>query len=121
MQKLQIREEIMAVAALLALGMLTVLAGGLNAKVTTAAEPKASFGACMALMYATGPVTSRDIATCVLVGAFGGPAIDDAISRIRGERSFSVSLGTRVLTALRLARYASPLAGGLFGLGIIVA
>jgi hypothetical protein len=120
MQKLQIKEEIMAVAALLALGMLTVLAGGLNAKVTTAAEPKASFGVCMALMYATGPVTPRDVATCVLVGAFGGPAVEEAISRIRGERSFAVSLGTRVLNALRVTRFVAWQAG-LVGLGIIVA
>ena len=110
----------MAVAALLALGMLTVLAGGLNAKVTTAAEPKASFGACMALYYATGPVTSRDIATCVLVGAFGGPAIEDVISRIRGERSFAVSLGTRVLNALRVTRVVAWKAG-LVGFAIIAA
>ncbi len=109
----------MAVAAL-TLGMLTVLAGGLSAKVTTVAEPKASFGVCMALYYATGPVTSRDVANCVLVGVFGGAAIDDVISRLKGERSFAVTLGTRVLNALRVARVGS-LGAGLVGFGIIAA
>jgi hypothetical protein len=36
----------MAVAALWTLGTLTVLAGGLSAKVTTVAQPKALFCAC---------------------------------------------------------------------------
>jgi len=41
----------MAVAALRASGTLTVLAGGLNAKVTTAAQPKALYGLCLAFFY----------------------------------------------------------------------
>ncbi len=120
MQKLQIKEEIMAVAALLALGMLTVLAGGLNAKVTTAAEPKAIFAVCMAGYYATGPVTARDVFNCGLAGVFGGAAIDDVISRLKGERSISLRLGERVLRALRIARVGS-LGAGLVGFGIIAA
>ncbi len=89
---------------LLALGMLTVLAGGLSAKVTTVAEPKVTFDVCMAAYYATGPITSRDIATCGMVGVFGGIAIEEFASRLTGKRSFAVWLGERILKALRIAR-----------------
>jgi hypothetical protein len=41
----------MAVAALWASSTLNVLAGGLNAKVTTAAQPKALYGLCLASFY----------------------------------------------------------------------
>jgi hypothetical protein len=110
----------MAVAALLALGMLAVLAGGLSAKVTTVVQPKASFGVCMAIMYATGPVTARDVGNCALVGVFGGAGIEGLISRLTGQQSFAVSLGTRILNALRIARFGS-LGAGLLGFAIIAA
>ncbi len=108
----------MAVATLLALGMLTMLVGGLSARVTTVAEPKASFGVCMALKYATGPVTSRDVGDCVLIGVFGGAGIEGLASRLTGRQSFAVSLGTRILNALRIARFGS-LGAGLLGFAII--
>ena len=120
MQKLQIKEEIMAVSALLALGTLAVLAGGLSAKVTTVAEPKATFGACMALYYATGPVTPRDVATCVLVGVGVGAGIEGFLSRLTGKQSFAISLGTQILNALRVARFGS-LGAGLLGFAVIAA
>jgi len=41
----------MAVAALRASGTLTLLAGGLDAKVTTAAQPKALHGLCLSSFY----------------------------------------------------------------------
>jgi hypothetical protein len=120
MQKLQIKEEIMAVAALLALGMLTVLAGGLSTKVTTVAEPKATFGVCMALYYATGPVTSRDVVNCGLAGVGVGAGIEGLASRLTGKQSFAISLGTRILNALRVARFGS-LGAGLLGFAVIAA
>jgi len=41
----------MAMAALWASGTLNVLAGGLNARVTTAAQPKALYSLCLATFY----------------------------------------------------------------------
>ena len=101
----------MTVAASLALGMLTVLAGGLNAKVATVTQPKAMIGTCMAIAYAT---RSLDKGTTMFCIAFptGLAGIIDAASKdwwqkqLGGQR-LSVVLGTRILTALRLARFAS--------------
>jgi hypothetical protein len=104
----------------LALGMLTVLAGGLNAKVTTVAEPKAIFSVCVAGYYATGPVTARDIFNCGLAGVGVGAGLEGLLSRLTGQQSFAVSLGTRILNALRVARFGS-LGAGLLGFAITAA
>jgi len=118
MHKLQIKEEIMAVAALLALGTLTVLAGGLNTKVTTVVQPKAMFGACMGSMYvASGSIDRYTAMACAGVSIGLGGVIDTASKdwwqkQLGGQR-LSVVLGTRILNALRLARFASWGAGPL--------
>lgn len=117
MQKFQIKEEIMAVAALLALGMLAVLAGGLSAKVTVLSQPKAIFGACMAFGYATtGSISGSTVFSCGLASAGIGCGFDaatkDWFPQLGGKR-LSVVLGTRILNALRLARFASWGAGPL--------
>ena len=117
MQKLQIKEEIMAVVALLALGTLAVLASGLSAKVTIAAQPKAIFGACMAFGYATtGSISGSTVFNCGLASLGIGYGFDaaskDWFPQLRGQR-LSVVLGTRILNALRLAKFASWGAGPL--------
>jgi len=98
-----------AVAALLALGMLTVLAGGLNAKVATITQPKAMIGTCMAIAYATGSLDKGTTNFCIGVPAGLAGVIDAASKdwwqrRLGGQR-LCVGLGTRVLTALRLAKH----------------
>jgi hypothetical protein len=107
----------MAVAALLALGMLTVLAGGLNAKVATVTQPKAMIGTRMAIAYATGSLDRTTTIACIGVPT-GLAGIIDAASkdwwqrRLGGQR-LSVGLGTRILNALRLGKYASWAMGPL--------
>ncbi len=99
--------------------MLTVLAGGLSAKVTTATEPKVAFATCMAIFYAaTGSLTSHEIALCGWGSIPGGIAIENFLSRLTGKRSFAVWLGERILRALRIARVGS-LGAGLVGFAII--
>ena len=105
-----------AVAALLALGMLTVLAGGLSAEVAVVAQPKAIFGACMAYAYATTrSISGSTVFSCGLSSVGIGFGLDAASqswwgSYLGGQR-LSVWLGTRVLTALGVADYADFLAG----------
>ncbi len=107
----------MAVAVLLALGMLTVLAGGLNAKVATITQPKAMIGTCMAIAYATGSLDRTTTLFCIAFPT-GLAGIIDVVSKdwwqkqLGGQR-LSVWLGMRILTALRLARFASWAAGPL--------
>jgi hypothetical protein len=106
-----------AVTALLALGMLTVLADGLNANVATITQPKAMIGTCMAIAYVTGSLDKSTAMFCIGVPA-GLAGIIDAASKDwwqkqLGGQQLNVWLGTRMLTALRLARFASWGAGPL--------
>jgi hypothetical protein len=114
MQKPQIKEEMMAVAALLALGTLAVLAGGLNAKVATITQPKAAIGTCMAIAHVAGRLDQATTLFCIGFPtgvAFGVDAASkDWWPQLRGQR-LSVVLGTQILNALRLARFASWAAG----------
>jgi hypothetical protein len=106
----------MAVVALPALGMLTVLAGGLSTKVTTVAEPKATFGVCMGIHAAFGRIDDSTTRFCVGVAlpvAFGVDTASPHWWRQLEGRRLSVVLGERMLTALRLARFASWAAGPL--------
>ncbi len=107
----------MAVAALLALGMLTVLAGGLNAKVATITQLKAMIGTCMAIAYATGSLDKSTTKFCIAsptgLAGYIDTASKDWWQKQLGRQRLSVVLGERILTALRLARYASWVAGPL--------
>ncbi len=98
-----------AVAALLALGMLAMLAGGLNTKVATITQPKAMIGTCMAIAYATGSLDKNTTKFCIAFPttlAFGiDAASKDWWQRRLGGQRLSVVLGTLVLTVLRLAKY----------------
>jgi len=75
----------------------------------------------MAFYYATGPITSRDIVKCGWGSIYGGAGLEGLASRLTGRQSFAVWLGERILKALRLARYASPLAAGPLGFFVIAA
>jgi hypothetical protein len=97
------------VAALWTLGTLTVLAGGLSAKVTTVAQPKAVFGACLASAYvAAQSISGSAVSTCGVLSADLGSdaASKDMWQRQLGGQRLSMWLGKRGLNALRLARYA---------------
>lgn len=101
---------------MLALGMLTVLAGGLSAEVTVVAQPKAMFGACMLYAYATtGSISGSTVFTCGLWSVAGGFGLDAASQAwwgpYLGGQRLSVWLGTQVLSLLGLADYADFLAG----------
>jgi len=113
----------MAVAALLARGMLTVLAGGLNAKVATVTQPKAMIGTCMVIAYATGSLDRTTTMFCITFPTGLAEIIDaaskDWFPQLGGQRA-SVVLGTRILNALRPARFASWGAGPL-GFFVMVA
>jgi hypothetical protein len=98
-----------AVTALLALGMLTMLAGGLNAKIATITQPKAIIGTCMAITYVTGSLDKSTAMFCIGVPA-GLAGIIDAASKDwwqkqLGGQQLNVWLGMRILNALRLAKY----------------
>jgi hypothetical protein len=98
-----------AVAALWTLGTLTVLAGGLSAKVTTVAQPKALFCACLASAYvAAQSISGSAVSTCGVLSADLGSdvASKDVWQRQLGGQRLSMWLGRRGLNALRLARYA---------------
>ncbi len=73
MQKLQIKEEIMAVAALLALGMLSILAGQATALKPNAfdIEPKVTWGLCMYAAYTSGISINAFTGMACLFGAAG--------------------------------------------------
>jgi hypothetical protein len=106
-----------AIAALLALDMLTVLAGGLNAKVATITQPKAMIGTCMAIAYATGRLDHSTTMFCIafptgLAGFIDTSSKDWWQKQLGGQR-LSVWLGMRILNALRLAKYTSWAAGPL--------
>jgi hypothetical protein len=91
------------------LGTLTVLACGLSAKVTTAAQPKAVFGACLASAYvAAQSISGSAVSTCGVLSADLGSdaASKDMWQRQLGGQRLSMWLGRRGLNALRLARYA---------------
>jgi hypothetical protein len=97
------------VAALWTLGTLTVLAGGLSAKVTTVAQPKALFYACLASAYvAAQSIGGSAVYTCGVLSADLGSDVDskDVWQRQLGGQRLSMWLGRRGLNALRLARYA---------------
>ena len=127
MQRLQIKEEIMAVAALLALGTLAVLAGGLNAKVATITQPKAAVGTCMAIAYVAGRLDYTTTLFCIGVPtglvAYLDNASKDWWQQQLGGRRLSVVLGERILTALRLAKYTRfvSLAAGPIGFLVMTA
>ncbi len=91
--------------------MLTVLAGGLNAKVATVTQPKAMIGTCTAIAYATGSLDKTTTMFCIAfptgLAGYIDTASKDWWQRQLGGQQLSVVLGTRILNALRLARYAS--------------
>jgi hypothetical protein len=98
-----------AVAALWTLGTLTVLADGLSAKVTTVAQPKALFCACLASAYvAAQSISGSAVSTCGVLSADLGSdvASKDVWQRQLGGQRLGMWLGRRGLNALRLARYA---------------
>jgi len=108
----------MAVAALRASGTLTLVAGGLDAKVTTAAQPKALHGLCLASFYDAAKSMNNlyyDYCLWISLGTdFGLNAVlKDWWQRRLGGQRLSVRLGTRILNALRLGKYASWGAGPL--------
>jgi len=99
----------MAVAALRASGTLTLLAGGLDAKVTTVAQPRALFCACLASAYvAAQSISGSAVSTCGVLSADLGSdvVLKDVWQRQLGGQRLSMWLGRRGLNALRLARYA---------------
>ena len=117
----------MAVAALLALGMLTVLAGGLNAKVATITQPKVAVGTCMAIMYVAGRLNDATTLFCIgfptgLVAYLDNVSKDWWQQQLGGRR-LSVVLGERILTALRLAKFTrfASLAAGPIGFLVMAA
>jgi len=97
------------VSALWMLCTLTVLAGGLSAKVTTVAQPKTVFGACLASAYvAAHSISGSAVSTRGVLSADLGSdvASKDVWQRQLGGQRLSMWLGGRGLNALRLARYA---------------
>ena len=71
------------------------------------------FGACMGVAHATGWLGTRD---CVVISIGLGGIVDTASPhwwRQLGGRRLSVVLGERMLTTLRLARFAGWAAGPL--------
>jgi hypothetical protein len=97
------------VTALWTLGTLTVLADGFSAKVTTVAQPKALFCACLASAYVAAQSISRSaVSTCGVLSANLGSdvASKDVWQRQLGRQRLNMWLGRRGLNALRLARYA---------------
>jgi hypothetical protein len=118
---------VIAVVALLALGMLAMLAGGLNAKVATVTQPKAMIGTCMAIAYATRSLDKGTTKFCIAFPT-GLAGIIDAASKDwwqkqLGGRRLSVVLGERILIALRLAKYTRfvSLAAGPIGFLVMTA
>jgi hypothetical protein len=98
-----------AVSALWTLGTLNVLVGGLSAKVTTVAQPKALFCACLASAYvAAQSISGSAVSTCGVLSTDLGSdvASKDMWQRQLGGQRLSMWLGRRGLNALRLARYA---------------
>jgi hypothetical protein len=119
MQKLQIKEEIMAVAALLGLGMLAVLAGGLSTTMNIAmanmpAQSKVSWGACMAASHFIfgAPINWQTGAVCLGLGIGGTGLLINRAQAWWGVQ-LDVRVGQAVLTALRLSRFAGVAAGPL--------
>ena len=113
MQKLQIKEEIMAVAALLALGTLAVLAGGLSTTMNIAmanmpVQPKVSWGLCMAGAHFVfgAPINWQTGAACLGIGLATSKILIDRAPDWWGIRALDVRIGQAVLRALRLAHYA---------------
>ena len=112
MQKLQIKEEIMAVAALLALGTLAVLASGLSTSTNVAmanmpAQSKVSWGVCMAILhYGFGAPINWQTA----LGCFGaGLGVTSFLinrSPVWWGFQLDMRIGQAVLTALRLSKFA---------------
>jgi hypothetical protein len=107
MQKLQIKEEIMAVAALLALGMLSILAGQAATLKPNAfdIEPKALWGACMYLAYTSGMNISGFTGIACLFGA--GGFSNAIISRIFQPLANSARIAhmVRLVTVIRFFAY----------------
>ena len=96
-------------AALRASGTLTLLTGGLDAKVTTAAQPKALFCACLASAHvAAQSISGSAVSTCGVLSANLGSdvVLKDVWQRQLGGQRLSMWLGRRGLKALRLARFA---------------
>ncbi|MFP3200203.1 MAG: hypothetical protein RXR06_10070 [Thermoproteus sp.] len=122
MSKLQMKEEIMAMAALLALGMLAVLASGLSKTMNIAmanmpAQSKVSWAACMAVSHFLFgvPINWQTSAACLGLG-MGGTGL--LINRAQAWWGIDLdeTIGGAVLSALGLADYAGAAAGpiGLF-------
>jgi hypothetical protein len=111
MQKLQIKEEIMAVAALLALGALAVSAGGLSTTMNVA-QSKVSWGACMAASHFIygAPINWQTGAACLGL-SIGGNSLVINRARVWWGVELDVRVGQAVLTALRLSRFAGAAAG----------
>ncbi len=100
MQKLQIKEEIMAVAALLALGTLSILAGQATAPKLNVfdIEPKALWALCMYTAHTSG--YKIDAFTGFMCLAGGGALADLSIKYFLHKiRFFAGPKGFVVLTA----------------------
>ncbi len=125
MQKLQIKEEIMAAAALLALGTLAVLAGGLSTTMNIAmanmpVQPKVSWGLCMAASHFIfgAPINWQTGAACLGL-SFGGTGLLINRAPVWWGVELDVRVGRAVFTALGLSRFAG--AAGPIGLLVMLA
>ena len=118
----------MAVAALLALGMLTVLAGGLSTTMNVAmanmpAQSKVGWAACMAALHYTfgAPINWQTAAACLGISTKFNSLLINRAQAWWGTK-LDVRVGQAVLTALRLAHYArfAVAAAGLVGLLVMI-
>jgi hypothetical protein len=108
MQKLQIKEEIMAVAALLALGMLSILAVQTTALKPNAfdIEPKVTWGLCMYVAYTSGVSINAFTGMACLFGAAG---FSNAIkSNIFSPLAYSARIAHMVRLVNVIRFFASP-------------
>jgi hypothetical protein len=117
MQKLQIREEIMAMAALLALGMPAVLASGLSTTMNVAmanmpAQSKVGWAACTAVSHFLfgAPINWQTGAACLGLG-MGATGLLINRAPVWWGIQLDVRVGRAVLTALGLSRFAGAAAG----------
>jgi len=115
----------MAVAALLARGMLTVLAGGLSTTMNVAmanmpAQSKVSWGVCMAILhYGFGAPINWQTALGCYGAALGTTAFAINRSPVWWGFQLDMRIGQAVFTALRLSRFAGVAAGPIGALVMI--
>jgi hypothetical protein len=117
----------MAVAALLALGTLAVLAGGLSTAMNVAmanmlVQPKVSWGLCMAGAHFLfgAPIRWETAAGCLGLGLATSKILIDRAPDWWGIRALDVRIGQAVLRALRLAHYTRFAAAAAGPIGFLV-